>query len=116
MVHSGQFSGAKPVHFYRLDSGREPVREWLKQLPRNDRNKIGQDIATLQLGWPLGMTLARKLEPGIWEIRTRLSHSIARVMFTVREDSIVLLHAFIKKTEKTPGRDLRLARRRQGTL
>ena len=116
MVHFGQFSGAKPVHFYRSDSGREPVREWLRKLSRDDRKKIGQDIATLQLGWPMGMPLARKLEPGIWEIRTRLRHSIARIIFTVREDSIVLLHAFIKKTEKTPGRGLRLARRRLITL
>lgn len=116
MVHSGQFSGARPVRFYRSDSGREPVRDWLRKLSRNDRKKIGQDIATLQLGWPLGMPLARKLEPAIWEVRTRLGNSIARVLFTASEDSIVLLHAFIKKTEKTPGRDLRIARRRLGTL
>ena len=116
MVHFEQFSGAKPVHFYRADSGREPVREWLRKLPRDDRKKIGQDIATLQLGWPLGMPLARKLEPEIWEIRSRLNDSIARILFTVRKDSIVLLHAFTKKTQKTPARDLRLARRRRETL
>ena len=116
MVHFGQFSDAKPVRFYRADSGREPVREWLRKLPRDDRKKIGQDIATLQLGWPLGMPLARKLEPEIWEIRSRLNHSIARILFTVRKDSIVLLHAFIKKTQKTPARELRLARQRLETL
>ena len=116
MVHFGQFSSAKPVYFYRADSGREPVREWLRKLPRDDRKRIGQDIATLQLGWPVGMPLARKLEPEIWEIRSRLNNSIARILFTVRKDSIVLLHAFVKKTQKTPARELRLARRRLETL
>lgn len=86
------------------------------ELSRNNRKRIGRDIATLQPGWPLGMPLARKLEPGLWEIRTRLDSSIARVLFTVRNDSIVLLHGYIKKTQKTPARDLRLARRRLETL
>ena len=85
-------------------------------MSRTDRKIIGRDIATLQLGWPLGMPLARKLEPRLWEIRARLNNSIARVLFTVKEDSIVLLHGFIKKTQKTPARDLRLALRRLQTL
>lgn len=116
MVHSSRFIDAKPVHFYRSDSGREPVRDWLSTLSRNDRKIVGRDIATLQLGWPLGMPLARKLGPRLWEIRTRLNNSIARVLFTVKEDSIVLLHGFIKKAQKTPIRDLKLARRRLQTL
>ena len=73
---------------------------------------MGRDILTLQLGWPLGMPLARKLEPALWEIRTRLEHATARVLFTVRDESIVLLHGFIKKTQKAPADDLRLARQR----
>jgi len=116
MIHSSRFIDAKPVRFYRSDSGREPVRDWLSTLSRNDRKIIGRDIATLQLGWPLGMPLARKLGPRLWEIRTKLNNSIARVLFTVKEDSIVLLHGFIKKTQKTPIRDLKLARRRLQTL
>jgi len=116
MVHSSRFIGAKKVRFYCLDGGREPVRDWLRALSGNDRRRIGRDIATLQLGWPLGMPLARKLGPGLWEIRTRLDNSIARVLFTVRNDSIVLLHGYIKKTQKTPARDLQLARRRLDTL
>jgi phage-related protein len=92
------------------------VRDWLKELSRNNRRTIGRDIATLQLGWPLGMPLARKMEPGLWEVRSRLDKSIARVLFTIRNDSIILLHAYIKKTQNTPVRDLQLARRRLEAL
>jgi hypothetical protein len=47
------------VVFFRLDSGREPVRAWLKNLDRPSRRSIGADLKTLQLGWPVGMPLAR---------------------------------------------------------
>ena len=116
MVHSGWFKDAMPVHFYRLGNGREPVREWLRSLPRDHRKRIGRDILTLQLGWPLGMPLARKLRPGLWEVRTQLQNSVARVIFTVRSHSIVLLHGFVKKSQKTPVADLELALKRMKSL
>jgi phage-related protein len=71
------------VVFYKTDGGNEPVREWLKSLMREDRKAIGEDIKTAQFGWPLGMPLIRKLETGVWEIRSRTSQGIARVLFTV---------------------------------
>ncbi len=58
------------VRFYRMDSGNEPVREWLKGLPRQERKIIDSDIKTVQYGWPLGMPVVRKLEPGLWESRS----------------------------------------------
>ena len=48
------------VNFYRTDAGNEPVRDWLKELPRDDKRIIGEDIKTAQLGWPLGMPLSEK--------------------------------------------------------
>ena len=116
MVQFNPFKDARPVRFYRSEIGREPVRDWLRRLPRSDRKVIGRDILTLQLGWPLGMPLARKLEDGLWEIRSRLNTVNARIIFTVRNDTIVLIHGFIKKTGKTPKRDLRLARQRMERL
>jgi phage-related protein len=104
------------VIFYRSSSGHEPVREWLKSLPIEERKAIGHDLKTAQYGWPLGMPLIRKLEPGLWEIRSRLPARIARVIFTVEEDKMVLLHGFIKKSEKTPIQDLQLARQRLNVL
>jgi len=70
------------VVFFRSQSGNEPVREWLLSLRRAHRKVIGQDIKTAQYGWPLGMPLVRKLEPGLWEVRSRVAGGIARVVFT----------------------------------
>ncbi|MCY3736853.1 MAG: type II toxin-antitoxin system RelE/ParE family toxin [Gemmatimonadaceae bacterium] len=59
-------------------------------------------IKTLQFGWPLGVPLVRKLESDLWEVRSTLPNSIARVVFTVYDGTILLLHGFIKKSQKTP--------------
>lgn len=104
------------VVFFRTLTGSEPVREWLKSLPLKDKKVIGEDIKTAQFGWPLGMPLVRKLEPEIWEVRSHISGGIARVLFTVTGESIILLHGFIKKSVKTPQDDLSLARRRLSQL
>lgn len=104
------------VIFFKTSSGHEPVREWLKALPIDERKIVGHDLKTAQYGWPLGMPLIRKLEPGLWEIRSRLPARIARVIFTVEKDKMVLLHGFIKKSEKTPVQELQLARQRLKTL
>jgi phage-related protein len=77
-----------------------------------ERKAIGNDVKTVQFGWPLGMPLVRKFEPGLWEVRSSLTNGIARVLFTVLGDIMVLLHGFIKKSQKTPQRDLALARKR----
>jgi DNA-binding Xre family transcriptional regulator len=43
-----------PAFFYALPSGREPVREWLKSLPAEDRRIIGEDIKDVEFAWPIG--------------------------------------------------------------
>jgi phage-related protein len=98
------------VVFYRTTGGNEPVREWLKGLPPPDRKIIGDDLKTAQYGWPLGMPLIRKLEAGLWEVRSRLQDRMARVIVTVEGDTMVLLHGLIKKSEKMPRQDLELVR------
>ena len=100
------------VTFFRTETGREPVREWLKSLPREQRKIIGEDIKTVQFGWPLGMPLVRKLDKDLWEIRIRLADGIARVLFTTGEQRMILLHGFIKKSQKTPPQELALAKTR----
>lgn len=118
MVHSFLAPLDRPmkVVFLRLGSGREPVREWLKGLDRPSRRSIGADIKTLQLGWPVGMPLARKITGGLWELRSHIPSGIARTFFTVRSTSIALLHGFVKKAQKTPPKELAVARRRLTTL
>jgi len=106
-----------PARFYRSDSGREPVREWLKGLTPGDRKIIGEDIKDVEFSWPIGMPLVRSLWRELWEVRSNLpTGRTARVIFCVEQDSMVLLHGFIKKTRKTPQHDmdLALARKRRG--
>lgn len=100
------------VRFFRTSAGNEPVRDWLKALTREDRRAIGEDIKTAQFGWPLGMPLIRKLEKDLWEVRTILEDGIARVMFTVQNNRMILLHGFIKKSQKTPKNELTTAKKR----
>ncbi|WP_374475071.1 type II toxin-antitoxin system RelE/ParE family toxin [Zoogloea sp.] len=100
------------VVFYRTDAGSEPVRDWLRELTVEDRKAIGTDIKTAQYGWPLGMPLVRKMEPGLWEVRCDIADGIARVLFTVKDGQMVLLHGFVKKTQKTPDNELKTARNR----
>ena len=104
------------VVFYRSEAGNEPVREWLKDLYRDAKRQIGEDIKTAQLGWPLGMPLIRKIDKELWEVRTRLADGIARVFFTIDGDYMILLHGFIKKSQKTPQSELKTALSRLGTF
>ena len=100
------------VRFFVTDSGSEPVREWLKDLPAIERKVIGEDIKTVQLGWPLGMPLVRNLGDGVWEVRVKLENRIVRVLFALDKATMVLLHGFIKKQQATPKPDLDLAKDR----
>lgn len=100
------------VRFYASAQGREPVRDWLKALPGYDRKVIGEDLKTVQFGWPLGMPLVRKMKPGLWEVRSTIQSGIARVLFATTGPVMVLLHGFIKKSRRTPQEDLELASRR----
>lgn len=102
-----------PVAFYRTRRGTELVRDWLRSLELTDRRVIGTDLMRIQFRWPVGMPLCRAMGGGLWEVRTALpSNRVARVLFFVKRDRIVLLHGFIKKTQKTPDEELALARKR----
>jgi phage-related protein len=101
------------VRFYKSSTGREPALEWLRSLDREDRRAIGLDLMRVQFGWPIGMPLVRSLGDGLWEIRSRLSsQKIARLILCFHQQTLVVLHGFIKKTQKTPFEELKLAKRR----
>ncbi len=105
-----------PAVFYRTISGNEPVREWLKGFDKKDRLIIGQDIKMVEFGWPVGMPVCRSMSghKNLWEIRSKLTHGrIARVLFFVYNGKMVLLHGFVKKSQKTPDNDLSLAIKRK---
>lgn len=98
--------------FYCTEAGGEPAREWLKGLSPEDRKHIGEDIKTAEFGWPIRMPVCRPLGGGIYEVRTSVAQNrIARMLFYIdKRGRMVLLHGFIKKTQRTPEADLELAK------
>ncbi len=101
------------ARFYRFDNGKEPVRDWLLELDREDRRIVGKDIQKVEFGWPVGMPYSRNLEKGLYEVRSNISNGrITRVLFCIQSSSMILLHGFIKKTQTTPDREKDIARKR----
>jgi len=102
-----------PLVFWRSAAGREPVRDWLSKLSRDERRIVGRDIAKVQFGWPVGLPLCRPMSGGLWEVRSSLpTRREARVLFGFHDGVLVALHAFVKKAQKTPAGELALARQR----
>ncbi len=114
LVRSSEGIKRLPAAFYRTEAGNEPVREWLKQeLSKEDRIKIGTAIKRVEIEWPVGKPICAPLSGGLWEVRVSVTNRIARVIFCVHDETMVLLHGFIKKTQKTPQDDLELAGKRK---
>ena len=102
-----------PLVFWKSAAGREPVRDWLNELPRKDQRIIGRDIAKVQFGWPVGLPVCRSLGSGLWEVRSSLpSRREARVLFGFHDGMLIALTAFIKKTQGTPPGEIALAQQR----
>jgi len=100
--------------FCRSPAGNEPVRDWLAGLPADIRRAIGLDLQRVQYRWPVGMPLVRPMGKGLFEVRTNLpDRTIARVLFCFHRGELYALHGFIKKAQKMPPADLKLARDRK---
>jgi phage-related protein len=111
----GMADDLRPIslRFWRSATGREPVREWLNELSREEKRTIGRDLAKVQFGWPVGLPLCRPLGQGLWEVRSSLpNRREARVLFGFHDGILIALHAFFKRTQKTPRDDLTIARQR----
>lgn len=105
------------ARFFVAASGRMPVRDWLLDLDQLDRREIGKDIQKVEFGWPIGMPYCRPLGRGLWEVRSSISSGrIARVVFCLRDGDMVLIHGFVKKTQKTPQQEIDLALQRMKEL
>lgn len=105
------------LSFFRSEQQVEPIREWLKELTKEEKRIIGTDLKTIQFGWPLGMPLVKNVGNSIWEARSHLPQGkISRIFFVIYNDTIVLLHGFIKKAQKIPQKELHLAKKRRQQL
>ncbi len=98
--------------FFATATGNEPVRAWLKDMDRESRRAIGEDIAYVQFKWPIGKPRVDHLRGPIWEVRSNLKATIARTLFAVDGHKMILLHGFIKKTQQTPATEIALAEKR----
>ena len=105
------------ARFFETGTSRKSVKEWLLNLARDDRRVVGKDIQKVEFGWPIGMPYCRPLGHGLWEVRSDLTDgTIARIMFCIAAGERVLLHGFIKKTQKTPAKEIDLALKRKREL
>ena len=105
------------ARFFVAASGKMPVRDWLLELDQADRREIGKDTQKVEFGWPIGMPYCRSLGRGLWEVRSNISSGrIARVLFAIRDGEMVLLHGFVKKSQKTLPQDISLALQRMKEL
>ncbi len=100
--------------FYPVGAKSQPVRKWLRDMDKEDRRTIGRDIGVLEFNWPIPPPLCKKIERDLWEIRSNLAVGrISRVFFTIDGNRMILLHAFIKKSQETLQKDLKTARARK---
>ena len=98
--------------FYETEQGNQPCRDYLLSLSKDDRREVGADVFAVQQDFPLGLPLCRKMGIDLWEIRSDIADGISRVFFTVDKGTMILLHGFTKKTQKTPQNEIDTAERR----
>jgi len=98
--------------FFETENGNQPVRDFLIECTREDRKEIGSDIFTVQKKFPLGLPLVEKIDVDLWEVRSHISDGICRIFFTVCQETIVLLHGFVKKSQKIPSKEMKTAKGR----
>ena len=101
------------VDYYEDSKGRKPVEEFIDRLDVKMRAKVFGGLELLEQEGPsLGMPFSRALEDGIYELRTTQGGNITRILyFFVLGKRIVLTHGFVKKTQKTPRREMERAKR-----
>lgn len=105
------------AEFFKTEQNNEPVRDFLKSLESEDKKSVGADIMSVEMSWPIGYPRVRKLDTDLWEVRTNISDNrICRILFTISGKKMILLHGFIKKSQKTPKDDLDLGKKRKGLV
>jgi phage-related protein len=98
--------------FFETANGSQPVRDFIRKCTREDRKEIGSDIFAVQKGFPLGLPLVEKLDADLWEIRSHIPDGICRIFFTIHKKTMVLLHGFVKKSQRIPAKEIKMAKER----
>ena len=105
--------------FFKTKNGKEPVRDWIKNsFKKQQREEINTDMLFVVKRFPnvpqQRMICKISGYEDIWEIRIRFANKTqVRILFLEHDSNIVFLHGFIKKDQKIPKKELRLADRRK---
>jgi phage-related protein len=103
----------RDVRFYATDTGNEPALEWLRELSKEERRIIGEDLFTVQKLEVWKEPLVKHLGDGLWEVRSNLPDCISRVIFSICDGEMIILTGFTKKTRRTPNSEIDLALERK---
>lgn len=102
--------------FYETASGNEVVLDTIRQLSDEEKKVVGEDLKTVQIGFPMGLPLCRPLGDGLYEVRSSLpsKREFRLIFFFDRaRQCLLVVHALFKKSAKLPKADLDLARKRK---
>ena len=104
------------IEYYEASRGRFPVKEFIDDLNAKEKAKIARTIDLLEeFGIDLGMPYAKHVEGELWELRARLSNNRLRILYFLNSGSVfIMLHGFVKKTQRVTKVDLEIARQRLG--
>ncbi len=99
------------IEFYKDESGSVPVKEFLDGLDIKMRQKMLRSVNALHdMGTSLRFPLSEPLGDGLFELRAQTNGNITRVIyFFFKGDRAVLTHGFVKKTQKTPAKEIKRA-------
>ncbi|MCM1322230.1 MAG: type II toxin-antitoxin system RelE/ParE family toxin [Bacteroides sp.] len=98
--------------FFKTEKDNQPCRDFILSLSQDDKREVGAKIFEVQKGFPMGLPLVRKIGADLWEIRTDISDGICRIFFTIMNETMILLHGFVKKSQKIPQNELKAAESR----
>lgn len=97
------------ILFFETNRGERPVKEFIKSLSSSTIAKVTSTINLLeQYGPLLNMPHSKKVIGEIYELRIRGREEV-RIFYAFRGNKIILLHAFQKKSQKTPAKEIKLA-------
>jgi len=104
------------IRYYQTPGGRSPVADFLHSLPEATRLEVADALLLLESGHMLEMPLSRNLSairPGLHELRFRDKTGQVRVIYFLKKgDALYLVHAFRKKTQSIPRRELDIIHKR----
>lgn len=102
------------VEFYKTEAGREVVAEFLDSLPEKALAKVFRDIDLLaEYGSDLHEPYTKHIEGPLWELRSKFSSNVYRIFYFIWKDNkLILLHGYTKKTQKAPPKEIEVARKR----